>query len=330
MSVSALVPARPAYDARSATTTGTLVVEGIEEVAEGVRSLELASADGTPLPPWTPGAHVDLVLPSGRRRQYSLCGDPGDASSWRLAVLLPADSRGGSREVHSLVCGSRVGFEGPRNNFVVVPAERYLFVAGGIGITPILPMVHEAARRGLDWQLVYGGRSLASMAFAEHLRDLDPARVELVPQDVSGLPDLDRFLAPRPQTLVYCCGPAPLLRAVEERMGDTWAPGSLHLERFRPADEVAVPGAAFEVVLARTGTSCFVDSRQSILEVVRDVSPDVLSSCEEGTCGTCLTDVLEGEPDHRDVVLTSEERERGDCMLICVSRSRTPRLVLDL
>ncbi|MGK5557458.1 PDR/VanB family oxidoreductase [Actinomadura kijaniata] len=309
-----------------------LTLAGRDRVADGVVLLTLARPDGGDLPAWEPGAHVDLVLGPGLVRQYSLCSDPADRSRWQVAVLREPDGRGGSVHVHDrLAAGSPVRVRGPRNHFALEPAARYLFVAGGIGITPLLPMVAEAERRGADWRLVYGGRSRATMAFRERLEAEYGERVTLHPQDESGLPDLDALLgAPRADTLVYCCGPEGLLEAVEERCA-AWPPGALRVERFSPR-EVGEPvlDGAFEVELARTGTTVTVPPGKSVLEAVEEAGTPVLSSCREGTCGTCETPVLEGTVDHRDSLLTPEERAAHDTMMICVSRAACPRLVLDL
>ncbi|MEU7882457.1 PDR/VanB family oxidoreductase [Microbispora bryophytorum] len=320
-------------------------VAGKAPVAEGVVLLRLVRPDGGPLPVWTPGAHVDLLLGPGLVRQYSLCGDPGDPSVFQVAVLREPGGRGGSAYVHDrLAEGDTIRVRGPRNRFGLAESPRYLFVAGGIGVTPILPMIEEAARRGCDWRLVYGGRTRASMAFAERLVRQHPGRVELCPQDETGLLDLDALLGvPRADTLVYCCGPEPLLAAAQERCA-SWPKGALRVERFVPsarsgagtAEDTAEGTAAgraegaFEVELALTGTTLTVPEGRSILEVVEEAGVAVLSSCREGTCGTCETAVLGGVPDHRDDLLTEEEREAGDVMFICVSRARSPRLVLEL
>ncbi|MGY1604870.1 PDR/VanB family oxidoreductase [Geodermatophilus sp. SYSU D00815] len=300
--------------------------------AEGVVVLDLRDPAGADLPEWSPGAHVDLRLPGGLVRQYSLCGDPADRSVWRIAVLREQDGRGGSAHVHDEVLeGDPVQVRGPRNHFELVPAERYLFVAGGIGITPILPMITAAERAGAGWELHYGGRSRRSMAFLEALEEATGNTVVLHPQDEVGLIDLDRVLGePRPGTLVYCCGPEPLLTAVEQRCAG-WPAGSLHVERFAPKDvgEPVLTGA-FEVELARSGKTLTVPPDRSVLEVVEDAGVFVLSSCQEGTCGTCETPVLDGEVDHRDSLLTPDEQAANDTMFVCVSRAACPKLVLDL
>jgi cytochrome P450/ferredoxin-NADP reductase len=301
------------------------------EVADGVVTLALRAVGGHPLPPWEAGAHVDLVLGEAPTRQYSLCGDPVDHHEYRLGILRDPDGRGSSLHVHDrLAVGDTVRVRGPRNNFPLVESPRYLFVAGGIGITPILAMIRTAEAAGAEWRLVYGGRRRASMAFLDELaRYCD--RVSIHPQDETGLLDLDSLLGtPEPDTLVYCCGPEPLLAAVEQRCS-AWPRGSLHAERFAPRPQAEpVRTEAFEVVLRQSELALSVPPDRSILSVVEEAGVGVLSSCAEGTCGTCETAVLEGVPEHRDSVLSDEERQTNDCMMICVSRSCTERLVLDL
>ena len=198
-------------------------------------SLHLVSG-GEVLPSWAPGAHVDVILKEGLERQYSLCGDPADAARWRLAVLREPESRGGSAHVHDHIkAGDRIEVRGPRNNFGLEPADSYIFIAGGIGITPILPMVRQASDLDADWVLVYGGRKQASMAFVEELATYGD-RVILWPEDHRGLIDLPRFLGtPRDDCKVYCCGPEPLIEAVTDRCA-AWPDGALHVERFRPPE----------------------------------------------------------------------------------------------
>ena len=310
-----------------------LVVRSVREVAVGVRELRLEDPGGGDLPAWEPGAHVDLRLRDDLVRQYSLCGEPADRSTWRVGVLREESGRGGSDFVHtSLAAGSTVRVRGPRNHFALKPAPGYVFVAGGIGVTPILPMVAAAESAGARWRLVYGGRSRSSMAFVDELTTRFGDHVVVRPQDETGLLDLDDALG-RPQdgTLVYCCGPEPLLRAVEDRCRESWPAGSLQVERFAPK-EVDGPGptGTFEVELATSGKTVTVPPDRSVLEVVEEAGVAVLSSCTEGTCGTCETAVLSGEVEHRDSLLTTEEQDANDTMFICVSRARSERLVLEL
>jgi ferredoxin-NADP reductase len=304
-----------------------LVVTTREFAADGVLALTLRHPLGEELPAWQPGAHIDVLLGPDLERQYSLCGDPADRHTWRIGVLKEPDGRGGSAYVHTeLRQGDKVRVRGPRNNFALEQAPGYRFVAGGIGITPVLPMLAAAEAAGAEWTLLYGGRTRQSMAFQEELGAYGD-RVTVAPQDETGLLDLASVLDDLPEcTLVYCCGPGPLLDAVEAR-----CPGkALRVERFQPKEQDTGPDSEFEVVLERTGRTLTVPVGVSVLDTVRAAGVEVLYSCAEGTCGTCETDVLDGTPDHRDSVLSDEEREAGETMLICVSRCQGSRLVLDL
>jgi ferredoxin-NADP reductase len=316
---------------RPAANVMSAVVSDKRVEAEGVVSLELSSAHGGRLPDWAPGAHIDLILPNGMTRQYSLCGDRWVADRYRVGVLKAPASRGGSAFIHDeLVVGDCVEVGGPRNNFALVPSEGYLFVAGGIGITPLLPMIRQAEMLGADWQLLYGGRRRASMAFLDELAS-NGDRVTVAPQDDVGLLDLSTFLGvPRPGAKIYACGPAPLLDAML-RATAHWPQHALCSERFvGQEDGNTLHLTSFEVTLARTGVTITVGPNESVLEAVQAAGVDVLSSCRQGTCGTCETRVLDGTPDHRDAILDGHERRAGDCMFPCVSRSHSESLVLDL
>lgn len=300
------------------------------ELAQGVVGLTLASVDGL-LPSWTPGAHVDLVLPSGIVRQYSLCGPLG-SDTYEIAVLHEPDGRGGSDELHRTIGpGTELKIHSPRNRFPLERSTEYLFFAGGIGITPLLPMIEAVDELGLAWRLVYGGRSRSSMAFLE-LLELYDDRVTIWPQDECGLIDVVAEVAATPGAAVYTCGPSPLIDAVGAAV-DGAGRGPLHFERFVPVQvaperEVA-PAQAFEIQLGADGPVVPVAPDQSVLDAVLGAGADVLFSCEEGSCGSCQTRVLSGSVDHRDDLLTEEERVAGD-MLICVSRCLSGRLVLDI
>jgi ferredoxin-NADP reductase len=311
-----------------------LVVASATHVADGVVELRLADESGAGLPPWTPGAHVDLVLGDDLVRQYSLCGDPADPEAYTVAVLLEAESRGGSSYVHDkLTTGSGVRVRGPRNHFPLLASPRYEFIAGGIGITPILPMVAEADASGADWHLSYGGRTPASMAYADRLVATYGERVTLVPFDQDGPLDLPTILdGPAADTLVYCCGPEGLLVAVESVCTASWPAGALHLERFAAkASEAPADGErSFELELAASGVTLQVPPDKSVFDVIQDAGISVLGSCHEGICGTCEQAVLEGEVDHRDSVLNESERAANDAMMVCVSRCLSDRLVLDM
>ncbi len=335
MTQTGLAPATTAEPPGLTTTVvrefeADLVVTSADLVADGVLALTLTRPDGGELPSWTPGAHVDLVLAEDLIRQYSLCGSTSDVGSWRVAVLHTPDGRGGSSAVHRLAVGATVRVRGPRNHFPVAASPRYLFVGGGIGITPLLPMIQAAEAAGAAWELHYGGRSRTSMAFLDELAPYGE-RIHLVPEDEEGRLDLDGILGePQPDTLVYACGPEPLLAAVEERCAG-WPAGSLHLERFAARAAPDTSGdTAFELVLQRSGRTLTVPADRTIFEVVREAGVSVLGSCLEGICGTCETEIVEGEVDHRDSVLSEEEREENECLMICVSRCTSARLTLDL
>ncbi|MYS82797.1 PDR/VanB family oxidoreductase [Embleya scabrispora] len=307
-----------------------LLVRQVRWEAAGVVSLILVDPIGKDLPGWRPGAHIDLTVGDGAVRQYSLCGDPDDRKSYRIGVLREADGRGGSRFIHDrLRVGALIDVAGPRNHFPFDPPSRIRFVAGGIGITPLIPMIREAEARGLDWRLTYGGRSRVSMAF---LDELDPSRVHVHPADEAGPIDLDTALGdPRQDTAIYTCGPAPLLDALEER-ASSWPQGALHLERFSapPAAAPVAGDVPFEVVAKRSGVTVTVPADGTILKALEDAGVSTLSSCSEGICGACETLVVDGKPDHRDHVLGEEEKASGEYIMICVSRACTRRIVLDI
>ncbi|MEL5960987.1 PDR/VanB family oxidoreductase [Streptomyces sp. CLV115] len=314
------------HSGRRTTATRRLLITERTTPAEGVVQLRL---EGSALPPWQPGAHLDLLLPSGLVRQYSLCGDPADPDTYTIATRLVEDGRGGSREVHAqLHEGEEVEIRDPRNRFPLADAPAYLFVAGGIGITPILPMLRSVAASGADWRLLYGGRTRASMPFLDEIEKLgaEGGRVTVVAEDEAGRPDAATALARTAEgTAVYCCGPEPLMDAVTAAL----PPGrTLHLERFTAAAGPSAGSGPFEVELRRSGRTVRVAADRSVLAAVREELPYVSYSCEQGFCGTCQQRVLEGEIDHRDELLT--DSERADSMLICVSRCRGERLVLDL
>ncbi|GER22768.1 ferredoxin [Zafaria cholistanensis] len=310
-------------------------VHAVEHVAEGVVSLVLRRADGRDFPAWGPGAHIDVHLGEDLVRQYSLCSAPSDLSTLRIGVLRVPDSRGGSKHVHQeLAVGSSLAVSAPRNNFPLADSRKYLFLAGGIGITPIIPMIEAAEAAGREWTLHYGGRSRSTMAFADALvARYGEERVRILAEDTEGRMDLQGILGmPRAHMQVYACGPGGMLSAVEDFcMG--WPPGALHTERF-VADALGAGANSepFEVELARTGGTVTVDTNQTILEAVEQVGARVLSSCRAGLCGTCETRIVSGEPEHRDAVLTREDKESGEIMLVCVSRAAAgcSRLVLDL
>lgn len=312
-----------------------LVVAARSTEAEGVVSLRLEAPDGKPLAPWHPGAHLQLELPSGTIRHYSLNGDPADRTRYRIAVRRVANGGGGSAEIHDAVTeGTVLRVAGPMNAFPFAAEPTVLFLAGGIGITPILPMARKAAALGLDWRLVYTGRDRATMPFLTEISALPGAdtRVAILADDENGMPDAANLVRRAPDgASVYVCGPPPMLagtRAAVNAGIDAGRLRSLHFERFTAPP--ITDGHPFEVELSRSGTVLPVGANQSVLDALRAHDPATPYSCRQGFCGTCTQRVLRGPVDHRDQRLTGEEREAGD-MLVCVSRApEGERLVLDL
>ncbi|WP_258375265.1 PDR/VanB family oxidoreductase [Curtobacterium sp. MCSS17_008] len=300
-------------------------------VATDVVALDLAPVDGAPLPEWEPGAHVDLEVAPGSERQYSLVTTTPEGH-WRIAVLREPGGRGGSLAVHDrFTVGDEVVVAGPRNHFGFDPSRPAVFVAGGIGITPLLAMIAAAERAGTPWELHYAGRSRSRMAFVDDLVAAHPERVAVAAADEHPRLDVVGLLAGPRDAVVYCCGPRGLMDAVEAAAVH-WPAGSVRVERFEPAADVDAPGEPFEVELAVTGVTVTVPADRTLLEVAEEAGAFVLSSCREGTCGTCETPVLEGAVEHRDTVLSPEEQADDRTMMVCVSRARRgcPRLVLEL
>jgi ferredoxin-NADP reductase len=326
------------YSAVGAEELVPVRVTSIRWESDGVISLELGRPDGAALPAWDAGAHIDILLPSGQVRQYSLTGAPWEPG-YRIAVLREAEGRGGSVELHDTVrAGQILRIRPPRNHFVLEPAASYLFLAGGIGITPILAMIHSLEGEGRAAKIVYGGRTRSSMAFLAELECVGRwCTVELVPEDERGLIDLAGAIGQlEPGALIYACGPAAMLTAVEHVCAGRQISDRLRLERFTAGQDATgaqlgseAVNTEIEVELARSAQVVLVPPDVSILHAIRDIAP-VLSSCEEGYCGTCETRVLEGIPEHRDTVLTEAERQSNKTMMTCVSRALTPRLVLDV
>jgi len=302
--------------------------------AEGVVRLTLVDPDGGRLPDWTPGSHIDVVVPqpdgSCAIRQYSLCGDRWDPHAYQIAVLREPASRGGSIFLHDeLAEGDLIRIGTPRNHFMLASAERFEFIAGGIGITPIMTMIAAAERMDVEWRLLYGGRTRSSMAFLDELAPYGD-RIVARPQDEFGLLDLSGYAEPVEGTKVYSCGPEPLLAAIESAT-TAWPAGAVRFERFTAVEQAPpVRSGPFEVELARSGKTITVTPAESVLQAVAQAGSPVLASCSQGVCGTCEVGVLAGVPDHRDSLLSDTERAENDRMFVCVSRAVTERLVLDL
>lgn len=316
-----------------------LRVQRITPEAEGIHSYELVHAGGGSLPPFEAGAHVEVQVPGGFERHYSLCNDPEETHRYVIAVQRDERGRGGSRAMHTQVReGDVLRVSPPRCTFPLLYARGYLLVAGGIGITPLLAMARVLQRQPRPWHLHYCTRSPERTAFRELLASSDFAGHVSVHHD-GGDParalDLQALLASRaPGTRLYCCGPAPLMRAVRQAsIHHGWAREKVHFEAFG-AEGAGAFGAgadsAFEVVVRSSGACLAVPPDQSVLQVLRAHGLRVPSVCEAGTCGTCLTPVLEGEPEHRDTFLPEAQRTARRTMLVCVSRARSRSLVLDL
>ncbi len=310
-------------------------VKRVREEAIDIKSFELQSVSGGALPRFTPGSHVDVHIGDGLIRQYSLCNGPTEAGTYRIAVKREPESRGGSRTMPDRVKeGATLQISDPRNNFELRPAEYTLLVAGGIGITPLLSMALHLHATGQSFELQYFSRSIPYTAFHDLLSDPKFGKVTfhyaLEPEAVRSY--LRKLLWHRQQGAhLYLCGPRPFMDLVEQTAASTWPPEAVHLEYFS-ADPASLSGErhTFTVRLARTGVEFVVAEQESIVEAAAEKGVHIETSCEQGVCGTCLTGILEGTPDHRDVFLTDEEREAGDKFLPCVSRAKSERLVLDL
>lgn len=309
-----------------------LEIVAIDEVANGIRAYTLARPDRGELPTFTPGAHLTLRVPDGPLRKYSLCGDPAERAQWQIAVKREDAGRGGSTALHERArVGDLLEVSAPENAFELVDAPAYLFIAGGIGITPILSMIRSFGEDPpAPWTLVYLSRDARSAAFLDELRAPHPRGRVIVHHD-GGDParayDLWPHLEKPGRAHVYCCGPRPLMDAVRDMSGH-WSPGRVHFESFVDGAAAQPQDRPFTVRLARSGATLPVPVGRSILQVLREAGHAVPSSCESGTCGSCRTGLLAGEAEHRDLVLFPDEHATR--IMVCVSRSRGDELVLDL
>ena len=309
----------------------TATVLDCREIAKDILRIEVASAAGE-FPAWTPGSHVDVVLPDGEARQYSLAGSAASPDRWVLGVLVEREGRGGSLWISQHATpGAELTLSVPRNHFEYVPAgaHRKVFVAGGIGITPLLPMIEQADAAGLDWELHYVGRALEHMAFTDELAAYGD-RVHLYPRDTSPRPDIEAILLRATPVDVYCCGPEVLMEAIED-LGRLHEGIDAHVERFvaRPiGDDHGFD--EFDVSFDYSGIEAHVGPDQTILQVAEEAGIEVPTSCREGTCGTCETPLMLGSVIHLDSVLSDAEREASATMMICISRATCSRIVLDL
>ena len=316
--------------------SGTFPVEVADVHAEAleVMKLELRAVGGGQLPAFEPGAHLDVHLPNGIIRQYSLTNDWRERDRYVIGVGRAVDSRGGSSFVHGSVrAGTQLTISAPINNFDLDPAaERFLFIAGGIGITPIMAMIRWCAANAKPWRLIYAARSRQRAAFYEELCALAGPGAQFHFDDEVGqvLDAASAIVARSEGEWIYCCGPAPLMDSVKA-LTEHLPAGTVRFEWFTtPDDDQPRESSAFKVRLERSATEFDVPEHKSILEVLEENGIEHPFSCREGLCGTCLTNVLSGEPDHRDYVLTDQERASGKLMTICCSRSKSPILLLDL
>lgn len=314
----------------------TVILTAIVDAAQGVRLLRLSPLPGETLVAFQAGAHLDLYLPNGLVRSYSLINTVlgNHAEHYELAIGLSASSAGGSRYVHdALELGQTLTVGLPRNHFPLVDSSTpVVFIAGGIGVTPIRAMIYACISRGRPWQLIYAARSRANAVFADELASIsENVRFHFDDEQNQKLLDLEALLADIPATShIYCCGPPTLMTRVRDsclaRPQD-----HVHFEWFNaPAVDASQISTAFVIELSRQGKRLDVPANRSILDVLEDNGVIVPSVCKEGVCGTCECDVIEGDVDHRDQVLTQDERAAGKTMMVCVSRARSSTLVLDL
>lgn len=320
------------------TAQETLQVRVVQKraEAEGIASFELARVDGAPLPPFSAGSHIDVHLPGGLTRQYSLCNASHESHRYRIAVLRDPASRGGSVAMHDGVNeGDLITISTPRNHFALHPAERTLLLAGGIGVTPLLCMADRLARTGAPFALHYCTRSAERTAFVEEIGASGMAPHVHFHFD-AGAPeqklDLPAVLAqPGPDARLYVCGPAGFIDyVVNTAKGLGWPQDRIHLEYFGAPAQDTSGDEGFEVRIASTGKVYPIAADVSVVEALRKEGIDILTSCEQGVCGTCITRVLEGEVDHRDMYLTDEEKAANEQFMPCCSRARSKLLVLDL
>lgn len=305
--------------------------------AEGIVSFELAAEDGHPLPAFSAGSHVDVQLTDGLTRQYSLCNDSAETHRYLIGVLREPASRGGSTAMHDRVqVGDVIQISAPKNHFALAhEAQSSLLLAGGIGITPILCMAERLAQTGASFELHYCTRSPARTAFAERIRAsafADRAFFHHDDGDAAQKLDIPALLArPQPGQHVYVCGPKGFMDAVlGTARANGWPEPQLHFEFFSADVQPRDADEAFDVKLASSGRVVHIPKGQTVLNALADAGVMVPSSCEQGVCGTCITRVIEGVPDHRDMYFTPEEQAANAEFTPCCSRSKTPLLVLDL
>ena len=306
-------------------------VSAIRYAARDTHLYEFTPLDGRPLPPYAPGAHIDLHLPNALVRQYSLITAEPDPGSYSVGIKRDPASRGGSRYIHDeLRVGKTLKISAPRNNFPLVEdADHLVLLAGGIGITPIWCMVQRLEKLGRSWELHYACRSRSDMAFLSVLEAMSSSRFHFDDESEGKFLDVASIVAKAPKGAhLYCCGPTPMLKAFEAATAD-WPREQVHIEYFTPKQEAAKTGG-FTVELARSGKEFIIPEGKSILQVLLDAGVDVDYSCELGICGACEQRVISGIPDHRDAILTEEEQASNTKVMICYAGCKSERLVLDL
>jgi tetrachlorobenzoquinone reductase len=321
----------PTITAGNATDLIDVRLMSVRPAAEDTNLYELARPDRAALPPSEPGAHIDLYLPNGMTRQYSLVVPDASPMSYTLGIKRDANSRGGSRYIFDEIrIGQTLTIGAPRNHFpLAATAPHHVLIAGGIGITPIFAMTQKLRADGLAFDLHYAGRSRGQLAFLDQLVDAAFAHIHCDDEHSGALMNLAVVVAQAPQgSHFYCCGPAPMLEAFQAATA-TIPPERVHVEYFSPKEEASKAGG-FTVKLARSGQEIFVPPGKSILETLRDAGLTHDSSCEEGICGVCETAVISGIPDHRDAVLSDQEHAANKSMMICCSGCKSDLLVLDL
>lgn len=303
---------------------------------DDIASFELASSDGRPLPPFSAGSHIDVQLRDGLVRQYSMCNDPSEQHRYLIGVLRDPNSRGGSRAMHDeVVEGTVLQISEPKNHFALVPAKRFLLLAGGIGVTPILCMAQRLAQTGADFEMHYCARSLERTAFHARIASSSFAdKVHFHFDDGAQEQKLDAAAVtaqPAPDTHLYACGPGGFIEHVlTSAKSQGWASGQLHQEYFGAQAHNATGDGPFEVRLASSGKVFSIPAGQSVTTVLAQHGVEIPVSCEQGVCGTCITRILEGTPDYRDVYFTDDERAKNDQFTPCCSRSKSALLVLDI
>lgn len=308
-----------------------LIVDARQEVANDTIEISFVSSEDSELPAWEPGSHIDLFLSNGQTRQYSLVPDFGGKNRWVISVLVEKEGRGGSLLIdESFQPGKKVKARGTRNHFKLEPAKSLLFIAGGIGVTPLLAMIMRAEESSIPWKLFYLGRSKSSMAYLSMLQEKYGEKISIFSKESGERLDVKQTISNLDSdTHVYCCGPESLMLEVENSF-DSSQRFRCNVERFLPREITKdAPDEEFEVYCQKSDLELIIPADESIFMTADFAGLEIEGDCMEGTCGSCETRVISGTVDHRDSILSPDEQKNGDTMMICVSRGRG-RLVLDL